>query len=270
MWDRLGVFAFPADVSDAVKDDVAQIISDVTQLETPENERLMFDKAQSVSNNNSATVTHFAVRMALTPALADALANKLRESVDALPGLRWYILDAADETIIDTNDNRDNPLLWQPGLTVTTGQVYDYQNTLYSVVISHTTQADWTPLRAPNLFTPWRDPNNPAAWVQPTGAHDAYPAGFAVYHLPTERIWISDINANVWEPNSAANTWTLRDDQEPLVPDPGGEVAEWVSGEAGIQPGDQRRYQGVVYEAIQNPGVNIWPPPTVPALWQPV
>lgn len=42
---------------------------------------------------------------------------------------------------------------------------------------------------------------------------------------------------------------------------------EWVSGEQGIQIGDRRTYQGVIYECRQNPGINIWPPPTVPALW---
>lgn len=50
----------------------------------------------------------------------------------------------------------------------------------------------------------------------------------------------------------------------------GGAVAEWVSGEAGVQVGDLRIYEGVTYECIQNPGVNIWPPPTVPALWRAV
>ena len=44
-------------------------------------------------------------------------------------------------------------------------------------------------------------------------------------------------------------------------------TSEWVYGEPGIQIGDQRSYEGIVYVCIQAPGINIWPPPIVPALW---
>lgn len=47
----------------------------------------------------------------------------------------------------------------------------------------------------------------------------------------------------------------------------GSALAEWVYGEQGITIGDLRTYEGVTYRCIQNPGVNIWPPPIVPALW---
>lgn len=36
------------------------------------------------------------------------------------------------------------------------------------------------------------------AWIQPTGAHDAYAKGAAVSHH--DKKWISDADANVWEP----------------------------------------------------------------------
>lgn len=51
----------------------------------------------------------------------------------------------------------------------------------------------------------------------------------------------------------------------------GGEIGEWVSGEALTYDPDNpiyRTYEGVTYKLIQNPGINIWPPPTVPALWE--
>lgn len=38
----------------------------------------------------------------------------------------------------------------------------------------------------------------PEEWVQPTGAHDAYTKGKRVAHLG--KIWISDVDSNVWEP----------------------------------------------------------------------
>ena len=37
-----------------------------------------------------------------------------------------------------------------------------------------------------------------AAWVQPTGAHDAYPLGAQVTH--NGKTWTSTVAANVWEP----------------------------------------------------------------------
>ena len=45
-------------------------------------------------------------------------------------------------------------------------------------------------------------------WVQPTGGHDAYPKGAQVSHQ--DKHWISEIDANVWEPGSvgAETLWT--------------------------------------------------------------
>lgn len=36
------------------------------------------------------------------------------------------------------------------------------------------------------------------AWVQPSGAHDAYQTGSCVSH--NEKKWTSDVDGNVWEP----------------------------------------------------------------------
>ena len=45
-----------------------------------------------------------------------------------------------------------------------------------------------------------------AAWVRPTGAHDAYSKGSKVQH--TGKKWISNIDANVWEPGVSGWTQT--------------------------------------------------------------
>ena len=37
-----------------------------------------------------------------------------------------------------------------------------------------------------------------AAWVQPTGAHDAYALDTEVAH--NEKTWVSAVDSNVWEP----------------------------------------------------------------------
>lgn len=67
----------------------------------------------------------------------------------------------------------------------------------------------WVSLTPANVWEPgksgWRevvptpDPNaGPPEWVQPTGAHDAYPRDSQVSHLG--KVWQSTADANVWEP----------------------------------------------------------------------
>jgi hypothetical protein len=45
------------------------------------------------------------------------------------------------------------------------------------------------------------------------------------------------------------------------------EILPWISGE-NLSIGDKRIYNGTIYEVIQLPFPNIWPPPDVPALWK--
>jgi len=87
---------------------------------------------------------------------------------------------------------------WKEGLSVKVDERYRYGETLYKCVQAHTTQADWTPDATPALWVVVSLDEFPA-WVQPTGAHDAYNQGDKVSHL--EKHWVSDINANVYEPS---------------------------------------------------------------------
>jgi hypothetical protein len=72
-------------------------------------------------------------------------------------------------------------------------------------VVTHNGK-EWENLTRFNVWEPgvsgWREivpeDSGPAAWVQPTGAHDAYPAGAEVTH--NGKTWRSDVAANVWEP----------------------------------------------------------------------
>lgn len=76
----------------------------------------------------------------------------------------------------------------------------DYNGKLYKCLQAHTSQVDWTPDTAVSL---WVEVPDPAIewpeWKQPSGAHDAYNKGDKVSHL--EKHWISDIDANVYEPS---------------------------------------------------------------------
>lgn len=74
-----------------------------------------------------------------------------------------------------------------------------YNGLLYKVVQAHTSQADWTPDTTPALYARISDPTVEwPEWIQPTGAQDAYSIGDKVSH--NEKHWISNANANVWEP----------------------------------------------------------------------
>ena len=87
--------------------------------------------------------------------------------------------------------------VWAVGIAVAKDSRYQYNGKLYKCVQAHTTQADWTPDITPALWVivsleEWPE------WIQPTGAHDAYAKGDKVTH--NSKKWISDVDANVWEP----------------------------------------------------------------------
>lgn len=102
---------------------------------------------------------------------------------------------------------------WESGISVTVGELYSYNNKLYEVVQSHTTQADWTPDNTPALFnevTPKHTEGGEeivAEWKQPTGAHDAYDTGDKV--LYKGKIYKSKIDNNAHSPEAYPDGWEL-------------------------------------------------------------
>lgn len=86
---------------------------------------------------------------------------------------------------------------WSVGKAYATGDRVQYEGTLYKCVQGHTSQADWTPPATPALWTAVSIDEYPA-WVQPTGAHDAYSKGDKVTH--SGKRWTSDADNNTWEP----------------------------------------------------------------------
>jgi hypothetical protein len=85
---------------------------------------------------------------------------------------------------------------WSAGLSVTVGGIYRYDGSLYRVVQAHTTQSGWSPPSVPALFARIAAPGVIAAWVQPTGAQDAYQLGDRV-----------TFNGQVWQSTAANNVW---------------------------------------------------------------
>ena len=93
---------------------------------------------------------------------------------------------------------------WQPNISYIIDDRRQYNGLLYRCVQSHTSQIGWEPPNVPALWTRTSTEEWPE-WIQPIGAQDAYNAGDKVTH--NEQHWISDINANVWEPGVYG--WTL-------------------------------------------------------------
>lgn len=94
---------------------------------------------------------------------------------------------------------------WAEGKAYTKDEIVKYgvnqdnETQLWKVVQPHTSQADWTPDKAPSLFSKIGfDPSGVPIWTQPLGAHDAYQTGDVVMHK--EQKWCSTCDNNVWEP----------------------------------------------------------------------
>lgn len=80
-----------------------------------------------------------------------------------------------------------------------TGDRVKYGSQLYKCLQDHTSQESWTPAVASSLWVRVDDPTVEwPEWVQPTGSHDAYAKGDKVTH--NGKKYISDADANVWEP----------------------------------------------------------------------
>lgn len=121
----------------------------------------------------------------LRPIIEDA-GNLLPDS-EALEAMELFPFWSADGVAYKTNDK------------------VRYMDLLWKCLQSHTSQADWAPNLAVSL---WVRVDNPGEewpeWIQPTGAHDAYAKGYKVSH--NDKHWISDVDANVWEPG--VTMWT--------------------------------------------------------------
>ena len=86
---------------------------------------------------------------------------------------------------------------WETDTDYAIGDRRQYDGLLYRCIQAHTSQAGWEPPNVPALWIrTWTDPW--PEWIQPTGAHDAYPMGAHVSH--NGKHWESEIDANVYEP----------------------------------------------------------------------
>lgn len=81
-----------------------------------------------------------------------------------------------------------------------TGNLRRHDGVLYRCLQDHTSEETWTPDAAPSLWVKVADPAEEwPAWSQPIGSADAYERGAKVSHKGKR--YISDVDANVWEPS---------------------------------------------------------------------
>lgn len=126
----------------------------------------------------------------------------------------------------------------------------------------------WRSLANYNIWEPgvtnWREQpvdGSAPAWIQPTGAEDAYDTGEQVTH--TGETWSSNIDANTTEPgvDPTDQFWAPQ-----TVPD---NETEWAEPRDYLVA-DIRFYADVQYSCLQaHTSIVGWEPPNVPALWTP-
>lgn len=141
---------------------------------------------------------------------------------------------------------------------------------LYQVLQDHTSQPQWTPDTATSLYKRVGvSADGTPKWVQPVGATDAYNKGDVVEHNGAK--WVSDIDANVWEPGVYG--WTKQGDPqstEPETPDtPTDNIKDFVQPTGAHDTyvkGDKVRFNGKVYESLIDN--NAYSPSAYPAGWK--
>ena len=141
---------------------------------------------------------------------------------------------------------------------------------LYQVLQDHTSQPQWTPDAATSLYKRVGvSADGTPKWVQPVGATDAYNKGDVVEHNGAK--WVSDIDANVWEPGVYG--WTKQGDQQPTEPEtpdaPTDDIKDFVhptGAHDAYGKGDKVRFNGKVYESVIDN--NAYSPSAYPAGWK--
>lgn len=120
-------------------------------------------------------------------------ARQLRKMVESLAG-----------TLDDENAFKSAELFptWKTGTAYEVSDRVRYESILYKCLIAHTAQSDWSPKDAVSLWAKVLipDPEVIPEWEQP-GSTNPYMKGDKVRH--NGKVWVSDIDYNVWEPGVA-------------------------------------------------------------------
>lgn len=121
---------------------------------------------------------------------------KKSEAMNYRKNINALISNLDDEAALDVTDLFEP---WMNGKAYAVDDRVKYEFNLYKCLQAHTAQSDWTPDVAVSLWVNVANPQEEwPEWRQPVGAQDAYELGAKVSH--NGKHWISNVNANVWEP----------------------------------------------------------------------
>ncbi len=154
-------------------------------------------------------------------------AEEIQSDIDAIPppppdplvvtqkAARVMFRALAQTDVIKPADALDNAgmfPMWSDfiGQRAEDGSYWRHGDKLYRVNAGqgHTIQADWEPDKAVSLFSLAANPAEEwPEWIQPTGAHNAYPVGAKVTYK--SKRYVSKIADNVWAPDVYPAGWTL-------------------------------------------------------------
>ena len=117
-------------------------------------------------------------------------ARKLRKQIESLA----ETLD--DEKALEVSELFPT---WSEATPYKIDERVRYNDVLYKCLISHTSQSDWAPDVAVSLWTKVLNPEPTVIpdWEQPSSTNP-YMIGDKVKH--NEKIWVSTVDYNVWEP----------------------------------------------------------------------
>lgn len=156
---------------------------------------------------------------------------------------------------------------WEVGGIYKTGDICRYGGALWRVLQDSTGEAQYPPDAHTAGWKRIGEPDESGIfpWVQPLGATDAYKKGDVVTN--GDKTWVSDIDANVWEPGVYG--WTERsggsgDDSE----EPEG-APEWVQPTGAHDAygiGDEVTHNGHLWRSATDG--NVWEPGTGGAPWE--
>lgn len=111
------------------------------------------------------------------------------------------VIESLAETLDDESAAESIELfpIWATDTDYAVGDRRRYEGLLYKCLQAHTSQETWNPTDAPSLWAKVLnpDPGEVPEWEQPESTNP-YMMGDKVRH--NEKIWISVIDNNVWEP----------------------------------------------------------------------
>ena len=162
----------------------------------------------------------------------------------------------------DTEDEIDTGIDWAAKDTTTVAAIVsEGQAVLNQRTLAERAGQDIDRLIRQYATQTGRDLSDGAEWVQPTGAHDAYPKGAIVSH--DGKTWVSLVAANTWQPGiSGWREKVTDDDGNPGIP-------EWVQptgAHDAYQTGDEVRFEDRHYRSVIDG--NVWSPADYPAGWE--